>query len=226
MKYILLLILLCLLENKLTAPIDRIYNYNYLYEEASFINRSYETLPSKTYKNLAKEYSKTHYNIDDIHIKDHKIIVIHSTATKTLEGTINVFNSDYLIGRSDIKNSGDVNVSIHFIVDRDGTVYSYTPITVLARHVIGLNYTSIGIENVGFPDDLTEHQLLSNIKLVNYLKENIDTIEHVIGHFEYNDKNAPHYSLMKNYIPNYTPRMRYDPSKLFVDTVREGLEEN
>ena len=224
MKYILSLIFLCLLEMNLLAPIDRIYRYNRLYEEASFINRSYERYPSETYKTLIKEYSKTHYNINNIYIKRPKIIVIHSTATRTLEGTINIFDSDYLMGRSDIRDNGDINVSIHFIVDRDGTIYSYTPITVIARHVIGLNYTSIGIENVGFPNDLTDEQLSSNIKLINYLKKNIKTIKHVIGHFEYNDKNAPHYNLMKNKDTNYIAAQRSDPSKLFVDSVRANIK--
>ena len=224
MKYIFLLVFLCLSEMTLLAPIGRVYRYNYLYEEADFINRSYERYPSETYKTLIKEYSKTHYNINNIYIKRPKIIVIHSTATRTLEGTINIFDSDYLMGRSDIRDNGDINVSIHFIVDRDGTIYSYTPITVIARHVIGLNYTSIGIENVGFPNDLTDEQLSSNIKLINYLKKNIKTIKHVIGHFEYNDKNAPHYNLMKNKDTNYIAAQRSDPSKLFVDSVRANIK--
>ncbi len=224
MKYIFLLVFLCLSEMSLLAPIDRVYRYNHLYEKADFINRSYERYPSETYKTLIKEYSKTHYDINNIYIKKPKIIVIHSTATRTLEGTINVFDSDYLMGRNDIKDHGDINVSIHFIVDRDGTIYSYTPISVIARHVIGLNYTSIGIENVGFPDDLTEEQLLSNVKLINYLKKNIRSIKHVIGHFEYNDENAPHYKLMKSEDTNYLAKMRYDPSKLFVDSVREKIK--
>jgi len=42
----------------------------------------------------------------------------------------------------------------------------------MARHCIGLNYESIGIENVGgvmIKDDLTAAQIKSNIYLVRYL---------------------------------------------------------
>ena len=63
------------------------------------------------------------------------------------------------------------------------------PSNWMARHVIGLNYSSIGIENVGGKgnkkDDLTPEQLKSNIALVAYLKGKYPTIEYLIGHHEY-----------------------------------------
>ncbi len=48
------------------------------------------------------------------------------------------------------------------------------PENYMARHVIGLNYYSIGIENVGGKnnrkEDLTKAQLESNIKLIRISK--------------------------------------------------------
>ena len=42
-----------------------------------------------------------------------------------------------------------LNVSSHYLVDRDGTIYQLTPETILNRHAIGVNWCSIGIENIG-----------------------------------------------------------------------------
>jgi N-acetylmuramoyl-L-alanine amidase len=37
----------------------------------------------------------------------------------------------------------------HFIVDKDGTIYQLVSLTIMCRHTVGLNYTAIGIEQVG-----------------------------------------------------------------------------
>jgi len=42
-----------------------------------------------------------------------------------------------------------LNVSAHFLVDRDGTIYQLMPETRMARHAIGVNHLAIGVENVG-----------------------------------------------------------------------------
>ena len=72
------------------------------------------------------------------------------------------------------------------MIDQDGTIYQLLPETTMARHVIGLNHCSIGIENVGGTKDLplTKAQLKSNIWLVRYLKEKYN-IDYLIGHYEY-----------------------------------------
>src|SRR5262249_47652171 len=46
----------------------------------------------------------------------------------------------------------------HFIVDTDGTIHQLVPLTVMCRHTVGLNWTSIGIEMVGTSDA----QILAN----------------------------------------------------------------
>ena len=83
-----------------------------------------------------------------------------------------------------------MNVSIQFLVDRDGTVYRLMPETWMARHCIGLNYSSIGVENVGGGDgidNLTDEQIEANIRLVRYLAGKYPTIQYLIGHMEYRD---------------------------------------
>jgi beta-N-acetylhexosaminidase len=137
---------------------------------------------------LTKEYIKNSYGleVDNINITP-KIIVIHHTAMDDLKESFNRFNPEILTSdRKDIQKGGNLNVSAQFFVDFDGTIYSLMPETYMARHVIGLNFYSIGIENIGGnKKKLTAEQLKANIELVKYLKEKYKTIEYLIGHYEY-----------------------------------------
>ncbi|MDQ1244573.1 MAG: N-acetylmuramoyl-L-alanine amidase [Campylobacterota bacterium] len=139
---------------------------------------------------LTKKYIKSHYNLDvkDIKIVP-KIIVIHHTAIDDFNDSFLRFTSQTLPSdRPEIVNGGAVNVSAHFMVERDGTIHQLMPLEYMARHVIGLNYSSIGIENVGgqnSKDNLTKEQLKANIELVAELKKRFPTIEYVVGHYEY-----------------------------------------
>jgi beta-N-acetylhexosaminidase len=140
---------------------------------------------------LTKAYIKEHYGktVDDITI-DPKIIVLHWTAEMDANRSYEMLWPERLRGaRTDIASAGALNVSAHFLVDRDGTIYRLMPETWMARHVIGLNYSSIGIENVGGEgndkEDLTPAQLHANIALVRYLKRKYPDITYLIGHHEY-----------------------------------------
>ena len=116
-----------------------------------------------------------------------KIVVLHWTAIPTFEGSFDAFYNTKLPNwRPDINNVSGLNVSTHFLVDQDGTIYSLMPETTMGRHVIGLNHCAIGVENVGGTKDtpLTKAQLKANIWLVKYLAKKYD-IEYVIGHHEY-----------------------------------------
>ncbi len=111
---------------------------------------------------LTLDYIRQHYDPDarDILI-DPQIIVVHWTATPTLESLYSIFDPDTLpAARAGISKGGKVNVSSHFTVDRDGTIYQLMPDKWMARHTIGLNRIAIGIENIGGPRwPLTEEQL-------------------------------------------------------------------
>jgi N-acetyl-anhydromuramyl-L-alanine amidase AmpD len=140
-------------------------------------------------KELTLEYLKDRYNlIQDEPTITPKMVVVHWTAIPTFEKSFDAFyNVKLPTWRPDLENASPLNVSIQFLVDQDGIIYRLMDETTMARHVIGLNYCSIGIENVGGTKDtpLTKKQLKANIKLINYLKEKYPKIEYVIGHFEY-----------------------------------------
>ena len=140
---------------------------------------------------MTKEYIKSHYGktVNDITIEP-KIILLHWTAEMSLDKSFKRLQPQKLLtDRKDIAKASLLNVSSQFLVARDGTIYRLMPENWMARHVIGLNYSSIGIENVGGKgnkkDDLTFAQVQSNVALVEYLKAKYPTIEYLVGHHEY-----------------------------------------
>lgn len=137
---------------------------------------------------LSREYMESHYGLkkDEPGIEP-KMVVLHWTAIPTFEKSYEAFVDVKLPNwRPEIAGAGALNVSSHFLIDRDGTIYRLMPETLMARHVIGLNHCAIGVENVGGTADtpLTEAQLKSNIELVEYLANKYN-ISYVIGHHEY-----------------------------------------
>ena len=111
-----------------------------------------------------------------------QMVVVHWTAIPTIEVTFDVFNPITLGGRADLTGASNLNVSSQFLIDRDGTIFRLLPETTFARHVIGLNYLAIGIENIGSDNmPLTKAQLEANEKLIRYLKRKYP-IDYVIGH--------------------------------------------
>jgi beta-N-acetylhexosaminidase len=140
---------------------------------------------------MTKSYIKKHYgyNVKSIKIKP-KIIVLHWTAEMSFDKSFKRLQPEKLLSdRKDIMKASALNVSAQFLVARDGTIYRLMPENWMARHVIGLNYSSIGIENVGGKgnkkDDLTFAQVQANIALVQYLKGKYPSIEYLVGHHEY-----------------------------------------
>ena len=174
---------------------------------------------------LTKEYIKKRYNkvVEDINIIP-KMIVIHHTALDDFSKSFERLNPEILLSdRKDISNASKLNVSAHFLVDQDGKIYSLMPETYMARHVIGLNYSSIGIENVGGQekgDKLTSKQLEANIKLVKYLKNKYKSIEYLIGHYEYRKFENSKLWLEKD--KNYRT-IKNDPHKSFMEKLRNNL---
>ena len=137
---------------------------------------------------LTKQYLSQRYNLEQETPEIvPKMIVLHWTAIPTFEKSYEAFENSTLPNwRPDIESVSGLNVSAHFLVDQDGVIYRLMPETTMARHVIGLNHSAIGVENVGGTAEtpLTRKQLKANIWLVNYLATKYD-IKHLIGHYEY-----------------------------------------
>lgn len=115
-----------------------------------------------------------------------RVIVLHYTGGGSASATRRYFdNTEIEASRAALRRAGTVNVSAHFIVDRDGTIYRLQPETQFARHCIGLNHLAIGIENVGDEKKfkLTDAQVTANAALVRHLAARFP-ITHVLGHHE------------------------------------------
>jgi len=177
---------------------------------------------------MTKAYIKQHYALDakDITIEP-KIIVLHWTAVMDFEDCFKRLKGETLYSdRGDIADAGALNVSAHFLVARDGTITQLMPDNWMARHVIGLNYSSIGIENVGgegnVKDDLTDAQVAANIKLVKYLRAKYPNIEYLIGHHEYQKLESSPLWLEKD--ASYRTK-KADPGDRFMRSVRKEVED-
>lgn len=173
---------------------------------------------------LTLEYIRTHYGIA---AKDARItpraIVIHWTATLGLEGTWQAFNRVRMrAARRYLIRGGALNVSAHFLVARDGRVFRLLPENVMARHCIGLNYDSIGIENLGGPDHpLTGAQLAANEALVRELARR-HPIRHLIGHHEW--KRLENTPLFRERDATYR-NAKADPGPAFMRRLRARLRD-
>jgi N-acetylmuramoyl-L-alanine amidase-like protein len=92
-----------------------------------------------------RAYALRHYGIDDFHLRNPKVIVEHYTATDTLEAAYATFADDV----PDAELHELPATCAHFIVDKDGTIYQLVSLTIMCRHTVGLNWTAVGIEQVG-----------------------------------------------------------------------------
>lgn len=175
-------------------------------------------------KHLSLEYLNEHYGLKkEIPEIEPRMIVIHWTEIPSLQESFEAFNPVILPNkRSDIQAAGSLNVSAHFLVDRDGKIYRLMPEKLMARHVIGLNHLAIGIENVGgtVETPLTTAQLKSNIFLVKYLSKK-HPVEYVIGHYEYLLFQDHPFWLEKD---NSYRTEKVDPGRHFMEELRRETE--
>ena len=175
-------------------------------------------------KQLSIEYLKVRHGIvQDSATIVPKMIVLHWTAIPTLEQSFDVMNPAVLPGaRKGIAGASSLNVAAQFLVDRDGMIFRQLPETAFARHVIGLNYCAIGVENVGGSNALlTEAQLDANEALIRYLKNKYQ-IEYVIGHHEY--QSFIGHPLFKETDPNYLT-VKSDQGDEFMKKIRERIKD-
>ena len=148
-----------------------------------------------------------------------RVIVLHWTGGASLDSAWNTFAPTRAAdARPDLAGHGDVNVSAHFLVDRDGTVFRLMPEDRMARHVIGLNHTAIGIENVGdgAGSPLTDAQVAADAALVRALAGRWP-ITHLIGHYEYRELEGT--PLFAERDPRYRTG-KADPGEDFMRRVR------
>lgn len=168
-------------------------------------------------------YRRTHEDPDakDITIAP-RMIVLHYTAGGSAEGTKRYFDNLHMEkSRAKLAKGGDVNVSAHFLVDRDGTIYRLVPETRMARHAIGVNHIAIGVENVGDESKwkLTDAQVEANAALIRDLAARYP-IEMLAGHHEVRKLEGTKWFVERD--PTYR-NAKPDPGDRFMTAVRAKI---
>ncbi|HEY8779833.1 MAG TPA: N-acetylmuramoyl-L-alanine amidase [Solirubrobacterales bacterium] len=129
-------------------------------------------------------YSKRHYGKAKWRLTNPHVIVEHISVTDGISALYNTFAPDH----PDPELHELPNVCSHFGVGSNGRIYQFVRLDTRCRHTVGLNYTAIGIEHVGFKDaDVlgNARQLHASLRLTQYLRCRFGIkIRNVIGHNE------------------------------------------
>jgi beta-N-acetylhexosaminidase len=139
--------------------------------------------PAKRKREMAA-YAKRHYGVRGFRLEDPKVIVEHYTANTSYSATWNTFAADV----ADPELHELPGTCAHFVIDTDGTIHQLVPLTLMCRHTVGLNDTSIGIEHVATSDHgvmANKRQLRASLKLTRWLQARYAiSTDDVIGHSE------------------------------------------
>jgi hypothetical protein len=129
-------------------------------------------------------YAQRHYGLDTYRLIDPHVIVIHFTETPDFSSTWNTFAPD--VPDSELHELP--GTCAHFVIDKGGQIHQLVPVGIMCRHTVGLNWTAIGIEHVGYSDEEVlqdRRQISASLKLVRWLRCRFRIrVGDVIGHNE------------------------------------------
>jgi len=129
-------------------------------------------------------YSLRYYGEDTYRLTAPKVIVEHYTETAGAQEAFNTFAPDV----PDSEFHELPNTCAHFLVEPNGRIDQLVPLSLRCRHTTGLNWTAIGIENVGFSDQAIladKRQLDASLALTRWLRCRYGiALKNVIGHNE------------------------------------------
>jgi N-acetylmuramoyl-L-alanine amidase len=115
---------------------------------------------------------------------DPHVIVIHYTVTPDFSSTFNTFAPD--VPDSELHELP--GTCAHYVIDASGVIHQLVALNTMCRHTVGLNWTAIGIEHVGYSDAQVlgdRSELNASLRLVLWLRCRFHiAIRNVIGHNE------------------------------------------
>jgi beta-N-acetylhexosaminidase len=137
-----------------------------------------------TRKRQMAAYSLRHYGEGSYLLREPKVIVEHYTETATAQEAYNTFAPDVPDGEFHQLP----NTCAHFLVEPSGRIDQLVALSLRCRHTVGLNWTAIGIEHVGFSDLqilARPSQLAASLALTRWLRcRYAISLANVIGHNE------------------------------------------
>ena len=162
-----------------------------------------------------RRYALEHYGIDSYRLIDPRLIIWHYTESSTFQSVFSTFASDV----PDVTYHELPQVCAHFVIDTNGTIHELVPLEIMCRHVVGLNYTAIGIENVGLSDQQVmgnAAQFHAGLELTRWLRcrANIP-LANVIGHNE--SLSSPYY---RELVPAFRGQTHLDFNRADMNVVR------
>jgi beta-N-acetylhexosaminidase len=117
-------------------------------------------------KKQMTDYSRHHYGAAQASyvLSNPRAVVLHHTDGPDVMSAWNTFNANTAY------NGEKPGVSAQFIIAKNGTIYQLMPLSYRARHCVGMNYVSFGIEfcqeSAGHDGHWMDQQILNRPKQV------------------------------------------------------------
>ena len=129
-------------------------------------------------------YSERHYGQRSWRLRRPHVIVEHMAQAGSVTAVRNAFAGDH----PNPELHELPNVCSHFVVSASGRIVHLVNLRTRCRHTVGLNWTAIGIEHVGYGDaDVLgdRRALRSSLRLTRWLRCRFHVrVRDVIGHAE------------------------------------------
>jgi N-acetylmuramoyl-L-alanine amidase len=135
-------------------------------------------------KHQMADYSARHYGERTWQLRRPRVIVEHMAQTGSATAVYNTFAANV----PDVELHELPGVCAHFVVSSRGRIFRLVNLRTRCRHTVGLNWTAIGIEHVGYGDgDVLDNRraLRASLRLTRWLRCRFRIkVRNVIGHAE------------------------------------------
>jgi N-acetylmuramoyl-L-alanine amidase len=135
-------------------------------------------------KHQMADYSARHYGERTWRLRRPRVIVEHMAQTGSASAVYNTFAANV----PDVELHELPGVCAHFVISSQGRIFRLVNLRTRCRHTVGLNWTAIGIEHVGYGDrDVlgSPKALRASLRLTRWLRCRFRIkVRDVIGHAE------------------------------------------
>lgn len=129
-------------------------------------------------------YSERHYGEHTWRLRHPHVIVEHMSEASGARAVYSTFAPDV----PDVELHELPNVCSHFVISSSGRIFRLVNLRTRCRHTVGLNWTAIGIEHVGYGDGDAlgnPREMHASLRLTQWLRCKFHIPVHdVIGHAE------------------------------------------
>jgi N-acetylmuramoyl-L-alanine amidase len=129
-------------------------------------------------------YSERHYGERTWRLRHPRVIVEHMAEAGSASAVYDTFAPDV----PDVELHELPNVCSHFVIGGDGRIFRLVNLRTRCRHTVGLDWTAIGIEHVGYGDGDAlgnRRELHASLRLTEWLRCRFQIpVRDVIGHAE------------------------------------------